>query len=228
MSSILLALPGDERAAAVVAYDKRFGKMDGAMWCLSRHSRPALLAGKPSPVLQALVSKIRRSWGLRWRPDSSAQIAAALCQMPWTPEVFDPAAITASGAAEAYDRVRALVDGTRALGVRDREYSWSSKVLHWLLPWRIPVFDQYVRQLAGVSGSKDLPAQYRGVSQKVFAQAQATDASDPMLLASLQPQSPLRVIDKCWWWLGGGNTGTAWVDPDPWRDVRNLGLDPEA
>jgi len=74
---------------------------------------------------------------------------------------------------------------------------------------RIPVFDAYVREFVGVTEWGDLPQQYQAVARKVLAQAQAIRTDDPALLASMQPQVPLRVIDKVFWWLGGGNRQAA-------------------
>lgn len=34
--------------------------------------------------------------------------------------------------------------------VSRREFSLASKVLHWLMPWRIPVYDSFVRGMLGV------------------------------------------------------------------------------
>jgi hypothetical protein len=152
-------------------------------------------------------------------------MSTALAQMEWSPALFDSAPVAKSGADEAYDRVFTLVQRSRVLGAPEREFSWSSKVLHWLLPWRIPIFDQYVRDFVGIPESWDLPKAYHGVAKEAFVAVHATEASDTAWLGSLEPRAPLRAIDKCLWWLGGGNKGTAYIDPDPWRVVRELGLD---
>lgn len=38
-------VPELRRAEAVSAFDAKYGDMDQVLWCLSRHCRPALLAG---------------------------------------------------------------------------------------------------------------------------------------------------------------------------------------
>jgi hypothetical protein len=41
-----------------------------------------------------------------------------------------------------------------SLGVPRREYSLASKVLHWLMPWQVPVYDSFVRVLAVTGNSR--------------------------------------------------------------------------
>jgi hypothetical protein len=54
-----------ERAAAVATFDARFGEMEQVLWCLWVNSRPGLLAGESSPVLQALVWTVKSWWGVQ-------------------------------------------------------------------------------------------------------------------------------------------------------------------
>jgi hypothetical protein len=228
MDGSLAAFSDAERVAAVTAFDKRHGETERGL-LVSRGTQPSgALAGEQSVYVEALVRRVRHEWGLLQRPATSTKaISAALMQMDWSPAMFDTAPSCAeSGAPEAYQRVRTLVELTRRQGARDREYSWCSKVLHWLTPLRVPVFDQYVRELIGIPESRDLPQQYLGVARKVFAEAEATRVDDPALTASIEPRVPLRVIDKWLRWLGGGDAKTAYVNPDPWRVVRELGFDP--
>jgi len=110
-----------------------------------------------------------------------------------------------------------------SLGVPRREYSLASKVLHWLMPWRVPVYDSFVRSVLGVPASWDHPEAYRKVSAEIFAMARAMTA-DSTWVGSFEPTSPLRALDKLTWWLGGGSSGAAAVVRDPWQVTRNLGL----
>lgn len=110
-----------------------------------------------------------------------------------------------------------------ALGVPRREYSLASKVLYWLLPWRVPVYDSYVRKILGIPTSWDHPQAYRQIVHEVFAM---TRGSGPELewAGSIEPISPLHAIDKCLWWLGGGDNGNAAEVRRPWRVIDELGL----
>jgi hypothetical protein len=213
------------RAALVAEFDRRFHEMDRALWCLSRHSRQALLAGESSPVVEALVKQIKLWWGIQG-PDHTRPISLALAQASWTPELFAPTSISDASPDQASDLVLTLVQRARALGASRNEVSWASKTLHWLLPWRVPVYDRNVRVSVGVPEPEDPRLAYRVVARRVFAEARAAAAGDPAWRGPHQPSSVLRAVDKCLW-LRGGDTSRAIVDRDPWRVARQLGLEPD-
>jgi len=81
-----------ERAVAVSMFDARFGEMEQVLWCLSVNSRPGLLAGESSPVLEALVWTVKSWWGVQGvRTETKAQMATALAEsMTWSPDLFGP------------------------------------------------------------------------------------------------------------------------------------------
>lgn len=91
------------------------------------------------------------------------------------------------------------------------------------MPWRVPVYDSFVRSAPGVPASWDHPEAYRKVSFEVFAMARAM-TGDCAWAGSLEPASPLRALDKLTWWLGGGSAGAAAEVRDPWQVIRKLGL----
>jgi hypothetical protein len=219
----LTDLPGPaERAAAVSAFE-----MEQVLWSLSVHSRPALLAGESSPALEALVWTVRSWWGVQGvRSETKAQMAAALAEsVTWTPDLFGPVPeYGPDRAAFACEQVAGVVGRSMLLGVPRREYSLASKVLHWLMPWRVPVYDSFVRSALGVPTSWDHPEAYRKVSAGIFALVRAT-TGDAAWTGSLEPASPLRALDKLTWWLGGGSTGTAAQVSDPWQVISKLGLE---
>jgi hypothetical protein len=124
----------------------------------------------------------------------------------------------------AIDRVIALVGHSQALGVARRQFSLASKVLHWLLPWCVPVFDSFVRQYLDVPDSGDYPRAYGQVVRDVFAMARTT-VHDMSWAGNVEPLSPLHAIDKCQWWMGGCDKGHAAQVRDPWRVIDRLGLD---
>jgi hypothetical protein len=124
----------------------------------------------------------------------------------------------------ACERVAELVSSSMSLGVPRREYSLASKVLHWLMPWRVPVYDSFVRDALGVPKGWDHPQAYRKIAAEVFPMAR-TMTGNPGWIGSLEPRSPLRALDKLAWWLGGGSTGAAAEVHDPWKVPRLLGLD---
>jgi hypothetical protein len=58
-----------------------------------------------------------------------------------------------------------------------REFSLASKVLHWLLPYRVPAYDSYVCKSLGVRGADDHPERaWREVAHKILGAACTTMA----------------------------------------------------
>lgn len=144
-----------ERAAAVTAFDARFGDMEQVLWRLSVNSRPGLLAGESSPALEALVWTVKSWWGVQGvRSEAKAQMARALAQaVASSPGLFGPLGYGPDCDRFACESVAAVVRCSMSLGVPRREYSLASKVLHWLMPWRVPVYDSFVDRALGVPPS---------------------------------------------------------------------------
>lgn len=222
-----VSLSLSQRVEAVSAFNARFGEMDQALWCLSRHCRPFLLEGHGGPVVEALVWTLKSWWGVMGvRAETRTLMAEALVlTVDWTPDLFEATTEAGAGVEEfAFDAVSELVSRSVSLGVPRREFSLASKVLYWLLPWRVPVYDSFVRQYLGVPGDWDHPQAYRRIVREVFAMTRDI-GPDLGWVGSVGPMSPLHGLDKCLWWLGGGDSGTAAVVKNPWRVVDSLGLE---
>lgn len=224
----LTTMSDSERAEAVSAFNVVFGEMDRALWCLSRSCRGPLLEGRSAPVVEALVWTVKSWWGVQGvRSETRTLIAQALATLDWSADLFEETTQVQDGAdSYACDRVSTLVTQSMSLGVARREFSLASKVLHWLLPWRIPVYDSFVRGSLGIPSAWDHPAAYREVAREIFRAVRELEARDSTWLGPIEPRSPLRGFDKCLWWLGGGSEGQAAVVRDPWRVVYQLGLQP--
>lgn len=93
------------------------------------------------------------------------------------------------------------------------------------MPWRIPVYDSFVRLSLGVPQSWDHPEAYTRVTQELFKAAREHATESPAWMGSLEPRSPLRAFDKWFWWKGGGSSATAVEVKNPWRAVDELGLE---
>ena len=63
--SLLGTLSEAERAAAIQAFDARYGEMERALWCLSKHCREPLIENRPAPVLGELVWTVKSWWGVQ-------------------------------------------------------------------------------------------------------------------------------------------------------------------
>lgn len=227
MGGQLSALPDAQRAEAVREFNARFGDMERALWCLSVNSRAELLAKGDLRVVEALVWAVKSWWGVQGvRSETKALMARALLQaVDWAPALFEDTSPIPPGAEEfACECVFGLVNHSRSAGVTRREFSLASKVLHWLLPYRVPAYDSYVCQSLGIGGAADHPERaYRTVAREVLSAAR-TITVGASWLGTLEPRSPVRALDKCLWWLGGGDDGSAAQVRDPWRIVDQLGL----
>jgi hypothetical protein len=219
-------MPDSEKAEAVRAFDALVGEMDLALWHLAVNSRVALLGGQSSPVVEALVWTVKSWWGVQGvESKTKARMASALAAMAWSPDLFQDVLPASPGAEEhACELVSELVSRCMSIGVPRREYSLASKVLHWLLPWHVPAYDDNVRRSLGIPSSWDNPRKYRQAAQQVYAAAQAA-GPNPAWAGSLEPRSPLRALDKCLWWIGGGNASGAAQVKNPWLVVDQLGLE---
>jgi hypothetical protein len=226
-------VPEWRRAEAVGAFDAKYRDQCQVLWCLSKHCRPALLAGKSSPVLEKLISTVRIWWRVRGAPAATdPYMAAAITEaIGWSPDVFRPTSAFGSEAVDfAIELVDKVVASTKELsGSSRREYSWTSKTVHWLLPWRVPAFDKNVRNYLGVpKGWQDLERAYGEVARRIFALARE-EPPEPVWAGPLEPCTPLRALDKWLWWDGSGKDSHDhdYVDPDPWRVARELSLERE-
>jgi hypothetical protein len=141
-------LSDHDLAQAVRDFDTRYGEMERVLWCLSIHSGDALLYHHEAPVLGQLIWTVKSWWGVRGVPSETkpAMARALLTLEKWSPDLFAPVDMPPRGAEEyATNLVAKLVEETRTICPPRHEYSLASKVLHWLLPWRIPVYDKLVK-----------------------------------------------------------------------------------
>jgi hypothetical protein len=114
-------VPESRRAEAVSAFDAKYGDQCQVLWCLSRHCRPALLAGEPSPVLEKLASTVRTWWPVRAPAATDPYMAAAITKaLSWSPDLFRPTSVFGP---EAADFAIELVDKVVA-SAKELSGSW--------------------------------------------------------------------------------------------------------
>ncbi len=133
-------------------------------------------------VRQELVGSARHPIG------DKTQMASALPQtLNWSPDLFRPTSGSDPGAEEyAYECVSELVGRSMSMGSPRREYSLASKVLHWLLPWRVPVYDNFVRG-SPVSRLRGITPGHTGRSRAIPSPWPASRARTPPGSAHLSP-----------------------------------------
>jgi hypothetical protein len=198
--------------------------MDEALWCVSQSVRDSLVRGLVCEGLEVLVWAVKSWWGVQGVAAKTKLIAArALATMDWTHAMFGEEQID-DPIRFALDRVSMLVDRMKDLGVNRTEFSLAAKSLHWLMPWRIPVYDSFVRKSLGIPGESNPQSAYWEIARWQFEVAGRLMDVDTDWLGIVNPRSPLRALDKYLWWKGGGHTGDAVRVRDPWSICRRLGL----
>ncbi len=90
-----------------------------------------------------------------------------------------------------------LVMGMVRTGVENHHYSWASKMLHFLLPSTMPVYDSYVREVLGTDAGID---GYRAIAAWEQKCAMELAPYEDKLLGAREPRTLLRAIDKFYWW----------------------------
>jgi hypothetical protein len=214
----------EEIVQAVNAYNALYREMDEALWCVSRSVRDSLLRGQACQGLEVLVWTVKTWWGVQGVKTETKSIAArALAALGWTDAMFGEEPID-DRAEFALDRVSALVGRMKNLGANRTEFSLAAKSLHWLMPWRIPVYDSFVRRSLGISTGASPQSAYLDIVQWEFEIADSLMDGDSDWLGTVNPRSPLRALDKYLWCKGGGHTGKAVQVRDPWSICRSLGL----
>ena len=213
----------------VDAFNDVYGEMDRVLWCLARYARVDLLRGQNPAVVVELVRTIKDWWGVTYTVPTIEDItAAALTGQAWSEDLFNDE-FDRSGERFAVDRVEQLVEDMFKGGSGRREWSLASKALHWLMPWRVPVYDSYVRKTLGIAEPLDPNAAGRAYGEIVrqeFRTARRHASADPRWLGEIEPRTPIRACDRSFWWRGGGNKCTARRETDPWKVIRALGLKP--
>lgn len=215
-----------EAGEAVRLFNLRFGEMEKVAWCLSRASRVELLTKQEPLVLPELVWKVRRWMGLQGVETVVKMIAAkAVAEIGWTVDLFDDGAFAQATERFATDKVSCLTSRMVALGARRNEFSLASKILHWLVPSRVAVYDSYVREILQIPGFYKPAEAYEKMVAWEFEAARKLMDKDDRWIGKIGPRSLLHALDKYLWWKGGGAEGHAVVVNDPWEIIGRLKID---
>jgi hypothetical protein len=212
-----------EVKAQVSLYNGRYGRMDVALWNLALQARSSLLAGS-SVDAEVLAWTLVHWWGIQGLDERFRRIAGrALLNLGLAEQMFVDSFPADDNACGAVTLVLQLLDTFRRHGHPRREISLSSKVLHWLLPWRIAPYDSYVRKALDLSEG-DPKAVLASIEEWHYQAAMHLLSSDVPWRGEIPPDSPLRALDKYLWMIGGGSIGSARVEPDPESFIKRVRL----
>jgi hypothetical protein len=87
-----------------------------------------------------------------------------------------------------------LVADIKHRGVSKNHYAFASKLLHWLLPQVIPIYDQHVRQSLGICFEG--PRAYQLIAAWEYRCAKRLKRHGDSIAGSVGPKTLLRAIDK--------------------------------
>lgn len=163
------------------SFDSIFDEMESALWVLAKAARADLTRAQPSSTVEGLVWTVKSWWGIQGvRSEVKVLMSKALAAEEWSIQSFDERiAPTPEGEQFAIDRVSQLVTDTLERGAKRQEFSLASKVLHWLMPWRIPVYDSFVRKATRVPSALGHLDAYRRIVQWEFDAARRSHAAAP-------------------------------------------------
>jgi len=198
---------------AVDAYNRRFGGDDQRVWVAVPRVREVLIQGSYSEVLSDFVWQVRR-WGRIQGPSSDERkpMATALLELDWSSLDFNGEAFMASDEEKALSYLRDLVDASLSKGVRKRHWSWASKVLHWIVPTKLPVYDLLVRKHLGL-GSIEGPPAHSAIIRWEYEAARRLLPHRALVVGPAEPNALLRALDKYLWWTNGGEQSKTWDAP---------------
>ena len=197
---------------AINEYDRAWSYLDASVWDRSRRARVSLLGGANAAHVENFVWFAAKSWGKVQGIKTEARAAAAtvLLSMEWSPELFQE--YVPNGEVDenfAVNRVLRLVSGMNEQGIKREEFSAASKILHWLMPWRVPIKDDFVRKMLGVSKGHPQEATYRQIVRWEFDAVNELLSGGDSWLGISEPKAALRALDKYLWWAGGGKDSGA-------------------
>lgn len=82
-------------------------------------------------------------------------------------------------------------------GLESAQWSWSSKILHWLAPHQVPIYDRLVRDTLA-SGRTGREA-YEAIVSREFEWARSFTRSQGKAVGKSEPATLLRALDKYLW-----------------------------
>lgn len=213
---------------AVEEFNLAYAEMERVLAFLSGAAADDIAQKKESPVVEALIWTIKSWWGIQGvRKEMKAIASAVLLELKWDHDLLAPGTdLDPNGEVFAVEQVEAYVERMVNRGAPRREWSLASKVLHWLMPWRIPVYDSFVKQALGISLDADPRDAYASIVKAEYEAARELLHQGWAWLGDVEPRAAFRALDKYLWWLGGGSAGQAVVVKNPWKVVRDLGLKP--
>jgi hypothetical protein len=196
----------------VGCYNRIYSSLDNKVWRIGQDAKKELLESLPDGVLSDSVKSFARQvarWGnIRGiKDDDFPKAAQGLWKLDDLREKIHDFDNKKLKPEDSKDRevvcslVKALVVSMRECGVNSNQWSWASKMLHWLLPTFFPIYDSKVREAlctegvaksGGESAYKEIIDQEYNWAKNLLIQS-GSDAD------YIEPHTVLRAIDRYIW-----------------------------
>jgi hypothetical protein len=204
---------------AVDVFNMRYGAMESALWSLSLRARESILTGE-TLLTEVLVWTVKCWWGIQGtRHGTAALAAAAIRRLALDRGAFRNTFVDSD--TEEHDcihMISVVLTTMRESGVPRMEFSLISKVLHWLMPWRLPPYDSLVRRRLGIPSAASPFDAYGRIVRWHRATTALLLSMDNSWMGSIEPMTPFRALNKFLWYEGGGNVNPSVVikQPNSW------------
>ena len=196
----------DDVRRAVDAYNRQpgCGDADAELWTGTAVARGLILRSDNRPDMPKEVAgyvEAIRLWGeiQGVSRDDYARAAEALWSGPVRSRIRElkKSTILTAPLGVMVGLEEAVVRGMLTAGIAKKHYSWASKMLHFLLPATVPIYDSRVR--AHLKTTQGIDA-YRVIAQTARACVGKLVAQEAEIVGVVEPTTLLRAIDKFYWW----------------------------
>jgi len=183
--------------AAVEAYNAQFAAVDLRLYRLSKKTSLDLNDHRGVERMEEFVRAVN-GWGrTHARRADYPRAAEAALKLPW--ESLGTRSFDGKRAGQVVEFCDHLVLGIKSRGGQRQEWSWGSKIAHWIAPAQVPIYDQNVRDWLRLSGTGR--SAYEEIVWELFEEAAHLASEEREIVGNVEPRTLIRAIDKTLWYL---------------------------
>ena len=198
-----MEIPSTESLRVAVAeYNQQYGEKDRFLWALATQTHQILQSDKSEEVVETFIWTIKRWWGLQgvFFQDRSAMVKAVIALK--TSDINNKTEDFSNSLIDVQvGLVTDLVSLSKKNGALKGHFSWASKILHWLYPNKVPVYDAIARKSIAPLKREGADA-YREITKWEFDVSKLLGSQREEFIGNVGPYTMLRVLDKYVWWEG--------------------------
>jgi hypothetical protein len=191
--------PADEIAKAVGEFNSKFSCGEKQLWDSAQDAWKSLQSSRPDTApLKTFVWTVKSKGSIQGvTPSDNDEVSKTLLSMKGELTKLKQKAFDPAQANRPVDLVQRLVDGMFD-ATKSEHYAWASKILHWLLPNHIPIYDSLVREKLKIGCVRRQA--YRLIAQWEYDCARLLEPHEQQVVGQQEPKTLLRALDKYLWW----------------------------